>query len=104
MEEFEIFEKMRLSTVFLIVFILHIQWVCGDLDTDPPRSTEKTAIIENNPAVEKKQSNDSESITIGPSVMLNKLLEQTEMKRKQERSQKQQSSVEVNVPDFIQNF
>lgn len=94
---------MRLSLVFLIVFILHIHWVCGDSDIVLPQSTEKNATVETKPEIEVKHSDDSKNITITPSVAMNKLLkqEQEQKEQKKEKEPEEQSSIEVNLQALL---
>lgn len=74
-ENFEKLYKMKLSTTFLIVFCLHIYWVCGDSTTIPSQSTVKSSVaVETNPAIVVERSDvgrNNES-----NVATSKLLEQ----------------------------
>lgn len=92
---------MRLSTAFLVVFILHIHWVCGDLTTELPQSTEKSVIVEKNPDIEVKHSDDSKIIEIAPSVALNNLKQE---QKEQKQYQEQQSPIEVGLNAFLHLF
>lgn len=93
---------MRLSTIFSIVFILHIHWVCGDTIV-LPQSTEKDAIVETTPETEVKHSDDRKNISIAPGVAMNKLLaqEQTILEQEQESLE---SSMEVDLQLLLLYF
>lgn len=82
---------MRFTTVVSIVFILHIRWVCGDLNAAVlSQSTEKSVVVEKVPEIHGNHGDDTKNVSIKPSLVLNKLLQQNQ------NEQTQQSSTEVN--------
>lgn len=99
------FYNMKLSIVLSIVFVLHIHWVCADSNatTISPQTAVNSSVMVNETSTKTPVTlnNDSKNITVKPAMVMNQLLQQTDLaQQQQEQSQEQSDEQNSNEVSF----